>query len=59
MPNVLNLALLLGAGAVLTAPLLYGLSTLRGMKHRSYIPLLRFKRRDGTILTMAAERGSA
>lgn len=58
MPKLLNLAMLLGTGAALTAPLLYGLSTLRGMKHRSYIPLLRFKRRDGTILTITAEHGS-
>lgn len=59
MPNVLHLALLLGTRAVLTAPLLYGLSTLRGIKHRSYIPLLRVKRRDGTIPATTAERDSA
>ena len=35
-------------GAALAVPLLYGLSTLLGMKHRQFRPIFRRKQRNGT-----------
>lgn len=37
-------------GAVLAAPLLYGLSTLLGMTHKQFRPILRQNRPDGATV---------
>ena len=42
--------------ASLFVPLLYACVTLLGMKRKFFYPLLRFKKRDGTLLLAKMER---
>ncbi len=44
---------LVAIGAALAAPLVYGLATLLGMKHRQFHPILRHQEQDGTTVQMA------
>lgn len=57
LPKLSSLMMLFLIGAALLGLLIYALATLRGMKHRRFCPLLRLKRRDGTLLTMKIENG--
>lgn len=53
----MDLAILIVLVAALLILLCYAVTTLLGMKRKSVYPLLRFKRRDGTLLTVKIENG--
>lgn len=48
MNEVLGLFGMIGIGAAVAAPLWYGLSTLLGMTHKEFRPILHRKQSDGT-----------
>ena len=47
MSEVLELLSMIGIGLAVAVPLLYGLSTLLGMTHREFRPILHRKQPDG------------
>lgn len=47
MPDIIELIGLVAIGAVLAAPLAYGVATLLGMTHKQFRPIFRVKRLNG------------
>lgn len=48
MDEVLGLFSMIGIGVAVAVPLLYGLSTLLGMTHKEFRPILHRRQPDGT-----------
>ena len=59
MHDVMTVVALLAAAVILVCPLLYGLATLYGMKHRRMYPLLRRVDRSGRLSCLAVPAGPA
>ena len=55
MLDVSNWITLIALGALLLAPVLYGLATLSGMREKWLYPLLRLRSRDGRVATVVAD----
>ena len=52
MGQLFNMMMILTVGGTLSAPLLYGVSTLCGMQHKKVYPLLRYVNPDGAIVVV-------
>jgi hypothetical protein len=57
MLSGLDAFIVIGIGAALMAPLLYGLATLRGMRRKWVYPLLRLRRQDGRLSSVTVTKG--
>lgn len=58
LSSFFNGMILMGAGAMLLAPLLYALATLRGMRHKQIYPILRVRRQDGKVSPVEESSGT-
>lgn len=56
MENTVDMLGVVLIGAALGVPLLYGISTLLGMKHRQFRPVLRWKQPDGSTAPVFQDR---